>query len=107
MAIKRQREDRELVKQNREKGIKNFQRLVIENVFAYLEKLGIKITPAYSLEMTKIHVGLVATLSNMVKAVRKLRKMKEEREKQKVIGINLTNCQEAIKKMCLGLDFAI
>ena len=107
MAIERQREDRELAKQKREKGIKNFQRLVIENVFAYLEKLGIKITPAYSLEMTKVHVGLVATLSNMIKAVRKLKRMKEEQEKQKVIGLNFTSWQETIKKICLGLGFMI
>lgn len=73
-AIARQRNDRELDKQNREKGIKNFKRLVVENVFAFLEKLGIKTTPAYSLKMTKVHVGLTATLSNMIKTVRLLRK---------------------------------
>ncbi len=77
-AIKRQREDREIDKQNREKGIKNFKRLVVENVFAFLEKLKIKVTPAYSLIMTKVHVGLVATLSNMLKTVRKLKKKREK-----------------------------
>jgi hypothetical protein len=77
-AIARQRGDKEIDKQNREKGIKNFKRLVVENVFAFLEKLGVKITPAYSLNMTKVHVGLVITLSNMLKTVRKLRKKREE-----------------------------
>jgi hypothetical protein len=81
-AIKRQREDRELDKQNREKGIKNFKRLVVENVFAFLEKLKIKVTPAYSLKMTKVHVGLVVTLSNMLKTVRKLKKKREEEKLQ-------------------------
>lgn len=73
-AITRQREDKEFDKQNREKGIKNFKRLVVENVFAFLEKLGVKETPAFSLKMTKVHVGLVVTLSNMIKTVRQLKK---------------------------------
>jgi len=87
-AIKRQREDRELNKENREKGIKNFKRLVVENVFAFFEKLGIKVTPAYSLEMTNVHVGIVITLSNMLKTVRKLRKKREGKniDKTKVAG---------------------
>lgn len=78
-AIERQRKDKELAKRNQEKGIKNFYRLVVENVFAFLEKLGAKITPAYSLEMTKVHSGLVVTLSNMIKAVRKLKKGREKK----------------------------
>ena len=73
-AIVRQREDKEIDKQNREKGIKNFKRLVVENIFAFLEKLGIKETPSYSLEMTKVHVGITITLSNMIKTVRLLKK---------------------------------
>jgi len=77
-AINRQREDREIDKRNRENGIKNFNRLVVENVFAFLEKLGIKVTQAYSLEMTKVHVGIVVTLSNMIKTVRKLKKLREK-----------------------------
>lgn len=81
-AIKRQREDNKLDKENREKGIKNFKRLVVENVFAFLEKLKIKVTPAYSLKMTKIHVGLVVTLSNMLKTVRKLKKIKRDNKYQ-------------------------
>ena len=81
-AIKRQRDDRELDKQNRENGIKNFKRLVVENVFAFLEKLKIKVTPAYSLKMTKVHVGIVITLSNMLKTVRKLKKKREKEELQ-------------------------
>ncbi|MEA3430544.1 MAG: transposase [Nanoarchaeota archaeon] len=81
-AIKRQREDREIDKQNRENGIKNFKRLVVENVFAFLEKLKIKVTPAYSLNMTKVHVGLVVTLSNMLKTVRQLKKRREKEKCQ-------------------------
>lgn len=72
-AIIRQREDKEKNKQDREAGRKNFKRLVVENVFAFLEKLGVKETPAYSLEMTKVHVGITATLSNMLKTVRLIR----------------------------------
>lgn len=78
--IERQREDKELDKQNRENGIKNFKRLVVENVFAFLQKLRIKVTPAYSLMMTKIHVGIVITLSNMLKTVRQLKKIREKEE---------------------------
>lgn len=76
-AIARQREDKDINKKNREKGIKNFQRLVVENVLAFLEKLGIKTTPAYSLNMTKVHVGIVATFSNMIKTVRFLKKQNQ------------------------------
>jgi len=78
-AIERQRKDRELAEENREKGIKNFYRLLVENIFAFLEKLEAKVTPAYSLEMTKVHSGLVVTLSNMIKAVRKIRKLRENK----------------------------
>ena len=93
-AIKRQREDREIDEQNREKGIKNFKRLVVENVFAFLEKLKIKVTPAYSLAMTKVHVGLVVTLSNMVKTVRLLKKRREK-----------LKCQRGDKKIsCFELE---
>lgn len=81
-AMARQREDRKIDEQNREKGIKNFKRLVVENVFAFLEKLKIKVTPAYSLMMTKVHVGLVATLSNMIKTVRQLKKKREKRKRE-------------------------
>ena len=42
-------------------------------MFIFLEKLGIKVTMAYSLEMTKVHVGLSVTLSNMLKTVGKLK----------------------------------
>ena len=34
----------EINKRNQENGLKNFNRLVVENVFAFLEKLGIKVT---------------------------------------------------------------
>lgn len=83
-AINRQRQDREIDKQNRECGVKNFKRLVVENVFAFLEKLGIKVTPAYSLEMTKVHVGLTVTLSNMLKTVRWLKKGREKEKSQQI-----------------------
>jgi len=78
-AIERQREDKAINKQNRENGIKNFKRLVVENVFAFLEKLGIKITPAYSLKMTKVHVGIIITLSNMLKTIRLIKKQNQTR----------------------------
>ena len=77
-AIARQRKDKETNKQDREQGIKNFKRLVVENVFAFLEKLGVKITPAYSLRMTKVHVGIIATLSNMIKTIRILKKIENK-----------------------------
>ena len=77
-AIKRQREDKEIDRKNREKGIKNFKRLVVENVFAFLEKLGIKKTPAYSLKMTKVHVGITITLANMLKTIRLLKKKQSQ-----------------------------
>jgi hypothetical protein len=85
-AIERQRKDVEINKENREKGIKNFNRLIIENIFAFLEKLGVKVTPAYSLEMTKVHVGIVATLSNMIKTVRKLKKI--TKRNTQINGVN-------------------
>lgn len=78
-AIDRQRKDKEMDSQNKEKGIKNFRRLIVENVFAFLEKLGIKSTPAYSLKMTKVHVGITVTLSNMIKTVRLLEKQNESK----------------------------
>ncbi len=90
-AIERQRNDNEIAKKNREKGIKNFNRLLIENVFAFLEKLGVKKTPAFSLEGTKIHVGLVATLSNMMKTVRKLKKTE-------LRGINNQQTNQQVEK---------
>lgn len=45
-------------------------RLWIENIFAFLEKLGDKVTPYFSLPATTIHNTLVATLSNLIKCVR-------------------------------------
>jgi len=45
-------------------------RLFIENIFAFLEKLGGKVTPYFNITATKIHNVLVATLSNLVKCVR-------------------------------------
>ena len=45
-------------------------RLFIENIFAFLEKLGDKATPYFNLEATTIHNVLVVTLSNLIKCVR-------------------------------------
>ena len=45
-------------------------RLFIENIFAFLEKLGDKVTPYFNLPATTIHNVLVATPSNLVKCVR-------------------------------------
>lgn len=71
-AIKRQRERTEERKIAKEKGIKTKSRLIIENVFAYLEKLGGKKTPYVGLSKTAIHVLLVVTMSNIMKTVRLL-----------------------------------
>ena len=79
-AINRQREDREINKRNRENGLKNFNRLVVENVFAFLEKLGIKVTPAYSLEMTKSACWFNCNTFEYAKTVRKLKKIKRKRK---------------------------
>ncbi|MEK6949448.1 MAG: transposase, partial [Nanoarchaeota archaeon] len=45
-------------------------RLFIENIFAFLEKLGGKISPYFNIQSTTIHNVLVATLSNLIKCVR-------------------------------------
>ena len=71
-AIKRQRQKSEEKKVAKEKGIKTKSRLIIENVFAYLEKLGGKKTPYIGLGKTTIHVFLVVTMSNIMKTVRLL-----------------------------------
>lgn len=102
-AIARQREDKEIAKEMREKGEKNFIRLVIENVFGYLEKLGMKITPAYSLVMTKVHAGLVITLSNMMKTVRKLKKIRKEERKQQGSEESEGIIEETIKSLFFSI----
>jgi len=71
-AIKRQRQKSEEKKIAKEKGIKTKSRLIIENVFAYLEKLGGKKTPYVGLGKAAIHVLLVVTMSNIMKTVRLL-----------------------------------
>lgn len=71
-AIQRQRQITEEKKAAKEKGIKTKSRLIIENVFAYLEKLGGKKTPYIGLGNATIHVLLVATMSNIMKTVRLL-----------------------------------
>ena len=45
-------------------------RLFVENILAFLEKLTGKITPYFNFQATNIHNLLVATLSNMIKCVR-------------------------------------
>jgi hypothetical protein len=71
-AIKRQRQKAEEKKAAKERGLKTKSRLIIENVFAYLEKLGGKKTPYVGLENAAIHVLLVVTMSNIMKTVRLL-----------------------------------
>jgi hypothetical protein len=71
-AIKRQRQKTKEKKAAKEKGLKTKSRLIIENVFAYLEKLGGKKTPYIGLGKTATHILLVATISNIMKTVRLL-----------------------------------
>lgn len=71
-AIENQRKKSEGKKLAKEQGIKQKSRLIIENVFAYLEKLGGKKTPYVGLCKAAIHVLLVATISNIMKTVRLL-----------------------------------
>jgi hypothetical protein len=71
-SIKRQRQRSEDKKIAKEQGIKTKSRLIIENVFAYLEKLGGKKTPYSGLGKATIHVLLVVTMSNIMKTVRLL-----------------------------------
>ena len=71
-AIARQRKNTEEKKLAKEKGLKPKTRLIIENVFAYLEKLGGKITPYFGLGKTTIHVVAAATMLNIMKTVRLL-----------------------------------
>ena len=94
-ASARQREDDKLRKENRLKGIKGYNRLIVENVFAFLEKLGIKKTPAYSLDSTEMHVSFTLTMANMVKSVRILRKLRQPVDKiSDVLGSFLLCCAE-------------
>lgn len=69
-AIKRQRETEDAKKIAKEKGEKIKSRLIIENVFAYLQKLGGKLTPYFNFDRTKSHVLLVSTMSNLMKTIR-------------------------------------
>lgn len=71
-AIKRQRQKAEEKKLVKEKDQKTRSRLIIENVYAYLEKLGGKKTPYTGLARTTIHILLVVTISNIMKTVRLL-----------------------------------
>jgi len=58
-------------KQEMNKDVKTGKsRLLVENVFAFLQKLGGKLTPYFNLAATTIHNVVVATLSNMIKCVR-------------------------------------
>ncbi|MEK6615342.1 MAG: transposase, partial [Bacteroidota bacterium] len=71
-AVERQRSKTEEKRRAKEKGLRPKSRLIIENVFAYLEKLGGKITPYFGLAKTTIHVLLAATVSNIMKTARLL-----------------------------------
>lgn len=71
-AIENQRKKSEERRRAKEQGIKPKSRLIIENVFAYLEKIGGKKTPYVGISKATIHVLLVATLSNIMKTVRLL-----------------------------------
>ncbi len=71
-AIANQRKKSEEKKQAKEQGIKQKSRLIIENVFAYLEKLGGKKTPYVGIAKAAIHVLVVVTMSNIMKTVRLL-----------------------------------
>ena len=79
-ALLRQREDEKIRKEKKEKGIKDFNRLVVENVFAYFEKLGIKENRSYSMNMTNINVPLSITFANMIKSVRILKRRAEKKD---------------------------
>lgn len=61
---------RKVMENQRNKVKTGKSRLLIENIFAFLEKLGDKATPYFNLPATTIHNVLVATLSNMIKCVR-------------------------------------
>lgn len=80
-ALLRQREDQKIRKEKKEKGIKDFNRLVVENVFAYFEKLRIKENRSYSINMTNINVPLSITFANMIKSVRILKRRAEKKDK--------------------------
>lgn len=69
-ALARNREKEELNKVARENKEKVKSRLIVENVFAYLTKLGGKMTPYFNFERTKIHIMLVSTISNLMKVAR-------------------------------------
>ncbi len=69
-ALKQQRENSKRKAKEREDGVKHKSRLIVENVFAYLKKLGGKKTKYYNLLRATIHVYLVTTLSNIMKTIR-------------------------------------
>lgn len=73
-AIERQRKKTAEKKEAKEKGIKQANRAIIENVFAYLTKLGGKKTPYTGQKKTTIHVLLVTTISNIMKTIRIIEK---------------------------------
>jgi transposase len=68
--IERQRKKAEQRKADKENGVKTKSRLIIENVFAYLEKMRGKKTPYIGIKKATIHILLVATMSNIMKTVR-------------------------------------
>ena len=69
-AIARQRENSEEKKEAKQNGIKQKSRLIIENVFAYLTKLGGKKGIYTGIKKTLTQILLVATISNIMKTIR-------------------------------------
>lgn len=60
----------EIIEKQKSKTKEGKNRLIVENVFAFLQKLGGKISPYYTFNGAKTHNILVATLSNLTKCVR-------------------------------------
>ncbi len=69
-AIERQRKNKKDKKKAEKNGTKIKSRLIIENVFAYLQKLRGKKTPYVGIQKARTHVYLVTTISNIMKTVR-------------------------------------
>lgn len=73
-AIDRQRTMQEEKKLAKENNIKTKSRLIIENLFAYLEKLGGKFTSYFNKIRTENKIYLVSITSNIMKTIRVINK---------------------------------
>jgi IS5 family transposase len=73
-AIDRQRTLQEKKKLAKENNIKTKSRLIIENLFAYLEKLGGKFTNYFNKIRTENKIYLVSITSNIMKTIRSTNK---------------------------------